>query len=59
MSLASSPLHLLDSFLKINFCLRQIQRGRFLGLELALSSSLVLHKKMSTLKFMFDEDFKV
>ena len=29
------------------------------GLELALSSSLVFHKKMSTSKFMFEEDLKV
>ena len=30
-----------------------------LGLELALFSSLVFHKKMSTSKFKFDEDLKV
>ena len=30
-----------------------------LGLELALSSSPVLHKKLSTSKFKFDEDLKV
>ena len=30
-----------------------------LGLELALSSSPVFHKRMSTSKFKFDEDLKV
>ena len=59
MSLAYFPLHLLDSFLKMNFLQRQSQRGGFLGLELALSLSLLLHKKISTSKFNFDENLKV
>ena len=32
---------------------------KVLGLELALSSSPVFHKKMSTWKFKFDKDLKV
>ena len=59
MSLAYSPSHPLDSFLKNNFCRRQSQMGGLLGLELTLSLSLVLHKKMSNLKFKFDEYLKV